>query len=139
MPQVLHLIERRRTHCCRSSLLAAALKAAFPTNPILTAVTWIGAAMPSPGVRPLHPLLNFSLRLTLLLSRFQLIVNNNLPSPCMQFGPFYAEGKKDEGELESSNQLQSLFSAVDGIEAEVVEDMQTARWTKVIWVSLAVL
>lgn len=80
-----------------------------------------------------------SLRLTLLPSRSQLIVNNNLPSPCMQFGPFYAEGKKDEGELESSKQLQSLFSAVEGIEAEVVEDMQTARWTKVIWVSLAVL
>jgi hypothetical protein len=64
----------------------------------------------------------------------QLVVNNNLPSPCMQFGPFYPEGAKDAGELASAEQLKALFQTVDGIEAEVVEDMQTARWTKVIWV-----
>lgn len=53
----------------------------------------------------------------------------------MQFGPFYPEGARDAGELASAEQLKALFHTVDGIEAEVVEDMQTARWTKVIWVS----
>lgn len=52
----------------------------------------------------------------------------------MQFGPFYAAGATDAGELAAAEKLKALFDAVDGVEAEVVEDMQTARWTKVIWV-----
>ncbi|CDZ98672.1 2-dehydropantoate 2-reductase [Phaffia rhodozyma] len=87
------------------------LKKAFPTNPILTAVTWIGASQPSAG----------------------LINHNNLPSPCMQFGPFYGDNGEDIGELESAKILQDALEAVDGIGAEVVVDMQTERWKKVIW------
>ncbi|KAL7409359.1 6-phosphogluconate dehydrogenase [Mrakia frigida] len=89
----------------------APLKAAFPSNPLLTCVTWIGAAQPTPG----------------------LVINNNLPSPCMQFGPFYAEGASDAGEMESANKLNALFSKVEGVKGEVIEDMQTERWKKVIW------
>jgi len=92
-------------------LLRTALKAAFPANPLLTCVTWIGAAQPTPG----------------------LVINNNLPSPCMQFGPFYAEGASDAGEMESANKLNALFSKVEGVKGEVVIDIQTERWKKVIW------
>lgn len=52
----------------------------------------------------------------------------------MQFGPFYADGQENEqGELESARRLQALLDTVDGVVTEVVEDMQTERWKKVIW------
>lgn len=51
----------------------------------------------------------------------------------MQFGPFYAEGASDAGEMESANKLNALFSKVEGVKGEVIEDMQTERWKKVIW------
>ena len=93
------------------SRILPALKAAFPSNHLLTAVTWIGAAQPSAGK----------------------VVNNNLPSPCMQFGPFYAEGQTDQGEIESAERLNAIFGSVEGVKGEVVEDIQTERWKKVIW------
>jgi len=51
----------------------------------------------------------------------------------MQFGPFYAEGASDAGEMESANKLNALFSKVEGVKGEVVIDIQTERWKKVIW------
>lgn len=74
-------------------------------------MTWIGAAQPSAGK----------------------VVNNNLPSPCMQFGPFYADGASDQGEMASANRLNAIFGSVEGVKGEVVEDIQTERWKKVIW------
>lgn len=86
-------------------------------------MTWIGAAQPSPAV----------------------VIHNNLPSPCMQFGPFYPrpESSSDSPaasangtttvEMQRAGELGALFDRVDGVKAEIVEDMQTERWKKVIW------